>query len=610
MCGTTVLRSLVAVLAAVVVLFGYPGGAAAQAGSAQSADQGMQDRMRQMQQQIDELNRQLQQMKQEQAKTQQQVQATQQQATTAVQTVAAAQKKVDAADKSFNNFMKGFYGTLDMSIDGTTKGMQNMEAFGIAGCTGPGGTLPCTFNTTPKMTPNWGPNPFGRVGWMAMMASNGSNVGYRGTHKIDDSTVDFIYQVSTALNLAAAPGLQNTWTKQSNTVQGAIGLGDTYIGFQEKTWGKLKFGTMYMPYKTSTDRLNPFAGGLGDYAVVMGNTGGDNRIEFGTRADHVVLYNSPTWQGVSFDAAYQFGQNPDPYNNIVSLGGTDCYGGNLAGSGNLPLNCDDGGYNYGYSFDIKYELGGLYLTAAYELHGGVNRSSDGVGSNNPQYGALLGPPGPNGCATPAPGTNSLTLLNWTDYNTLCAEFPGAAAAGTPEYNAFYDTANEYAFKVGGQYTFPFGLSISYIWEELKRNVPFFLEYQNERQRTGDWVALDYNFNGGKDRVAAGWAHAGASEGDPGGQHNFNPYGVGQNTANMYTVGWWHKLDKQLTWYLQAADTVNNINAHYDIGAGGHGIKTDCHDATHPTFIDYSSFGPTTWGGCHPIGVSTGVNFKF
>jgi hypothetical protein len=28
------------------------------------------------------------------------------------------------------------------------------------------------------------------------------------------------------------------------------------------------------------------------------------------------------------------------------------------------------------------------------------------------------------------------------------------------------------------------------------------------------------------------------------------------------------------------------------------------------FIDYSSAGPTTWGGCHPIGVSTGVSYRF
>ena len=435
-----------------------------------------------------------------------------------------------------------------------------------------------------------------------MMASNGSNVGYRGSHQIDGSHVDFIYQVATALNMAAAPGLEDTWTKSSNKVTGALGLGDTYVGFQEKEWGKLKFGTMYMPYKTSTDRLNPFSGQLGNYSVIMGNTGGDNRIEFGTRADHVVVYNSPTWSGFSFDGAYQFGQNPDEYNNIVALGSTDCYGGNIPGSGNLPLNCDDGGYNYGYSFDVKYELGGLYLTAAYELHNGVNRSSDGVGSNSPFYGYLYGL-GPHSAL-------SNKYLDWADFLAFEGEYPNAAPAGSPEYNAWVDTANEYAFKFGGQYRFDFGLTISYMYEDLHRAVPYFMEFQNERQRTGDWLAVEYDFNGGRDRIAVGWAHAGASVGDPAGQHNFDPNAVGGNEANMYTMAFWHKFDKQTTFYLDVADTANDMNAHYDLGAGGHGIKTDCHDATHPLFIDYSSAGPTTWGGCHEIGVSTGINFKF
>jgi predicted porin/cell division protein FtsB len=598
MCGTRVLRSLAVLLTAAVVLFSYP-----VAGLAQSTTQSMQDRMHDLQQQIDQLNQQLKQMREEQAKTQQQVN------TTTAQTT-ATQKKVEAADKTMTDFMKGFFGTFDMSIDETTKGMDGMLAYPYT-CTGANGTPPCSIpaGTAPKSTPGWGPSPYGRVGWMGMMSSNGSNVGFRGQHKIDGTSVDFVYQVSTALNISAAPGLQDTWTKQSNTVIGAVGLGDTYIGFKQKEWGTLKFGTMYMPYKTSTDRLNPFSGGLGDYSVIMGNTGGDNRIEFGTRADHVVVYNSPNWSGLSLDAAYQFGQNPDPYNNIVALGGTDCYGGNEPGSGNLPINCDDGGYNWGYSVDMKYEIGGLYLTAAYELHSGVNRSSDGVGANSPIYGALLGPAGANGCATPA-NALSLQILDWNDYNAICAEFPGAAAVSTPEYSAAYDTADEFAYKFGVQYNFAFGLSIDYIFEELHRNVPQVLEFQNERQRSGDWLAFEYVFDGGADRVAIGWAHAGASVGDPGGQHNFNPGGIGDNEANMYTIGWWHKLDRQLSWYLQAAETANDGNAHYDIGAGGHGIKTDCHDATHPQFIDYSSAGPTTWGGCHEIGLSTGVNYKF
>ena len=101
---------------------------------------------------------------------------------------------------------------------------------------------------------------------------------------IPNSDIDFIYQVSTSIDMAAAPGLQDTWTKSSNTVQGAIGLGDTFIGLQNHSLGRLKFGEMYMLYKTSTDRLNPFGSGLGNYAVIMGNTGGDNRVEFGTRS--------------------------------------------------------------------------------------------------------------------------------------------------------------------------------------------------------------------------------------------------------------------------------------------------------------------------------------
>jgi hypothetical protein len=79
---------------------------------------------------------------------------------------------------------------------------------------------------------------------------------------------------------------------------------------------------------------------------------------------------------------------------------------------------------------------------------------------------------------------------------------------------------------------------------------------------------------------------------------------------MYTVAWKHRFDKSLYWYLDAVDTVNHGNAHYDIGAGGRGVTTDCHDGTNTVFTDYSSAGPTTWGGCHLIGFSTGLNYKF
>jgi predicted porin len=602
MIGTRARRPLVASLAALLVICVYPARTVfAQSTQDPNQNQSIQDKMRILQDRIDELNRELQAVKELQQQQSQQVQAVKQQQQQESQQVVAVtdtakkvQATVDKQQTAWTTFMKGFFGTLDASVDYTTKGMQGMVAYPYGYASGAPGS-PYVITGGPKA------GPYGNVGWLGAMSSNGTNVGYRGTHHVDDWDMDLIYQVATSFNLVAAPGVQNTWTKQSNTVQGAIGLGDTFIGFRKQDYGQLRFGELFMPYKTATDRLNPFAGQLGSYDVIMGNSGGDNRIEFGTRLDHVVDYSSPNWSGFSFEAAYAFGQQVDPNSNLVPLGSVDCTGGNLPGSGNLPMNCDDGGFDDAYSVAFKFDRDGLYLTAAYEMHKRVNRSSDGDGANSPLYNYWFGE-GPNG--------PDAKYLDWADYQAYAAEYPQAAPAGTPEYSTAYDVADEWAMKFGGQYSFDFGLTISYLYEDLHRDVPQVMEFQNERQRTGDWLALEQDFFGGRDRIAIGWAHAGATVGDPGGQHNFNPNGIGDNQANMYTIAWWHKLDKQLTLYFDAAETANDGNAHYDIGAGGHGIKTDCHDATHNQFTDYSSAGPTTWGGCHEIGISTGVNYRF
>jgi hypothetical protein len=150
--------------------------------------------------------------------------------------------------------------------------------------------------------------------------------------------------------------------------------------------------------------------------------------------------------------------------------------------------------------------------------------------------------------------------------------------------------------------------VSGIYEDMRRYLPADYQFQNERQRHGLWFALSEDFTP-KDNVSIGWAHAGATPGDPGGQHNYDPT-TKDDTANMYTIAWKHRFDKNVYWYVDAADTVNGRNAHYDIGAGGRGVTTDCHDGTTYAFVDYSSAGPTTWGGCHIIGFSTGVNYKF
>jgi predicted porin len=513
----------------------------------------------------------------------------------------AAAAKEAPKEPLFEKFMKGFYGTLDVSFDDVTKGINGLTAYNYSL------SDPTNPFSAPIQGPPKGVQQVGRLGYLPALSTNKSQIGYRNTHKIGSSDFDFIMQIETSLSITAAPGLRTDYTKQSNVVSGAIGLGDSWVGVQHNTWGKLKIGTAYSPYKKSTDAMNPFSGMLGDYAVIMGNTGGDNRVEFGTRLDHSIWYESPKlFHNIfSFDVLWSPGQNRTHDNTVQSQGSPDCNGGNMPGSGNLPIACDDGGFSDAYSVDFKAEIGGLYMTAAWEEHRAVNRNSDGVGANSLIYGYFFN----QGAANPAARTAS-PFLDWGLYDTYIAQY-GQAFAATNGFSAPYltDIGDETAYKVGAKYSFPMGLSVSAIWESMRRNIPNALQFQNERQRTGWWFAASQDLFGARDNISIGYGHAGATPGDPGGQHNYNPLAQ-PNTADMYTIAWRHKFDKQLTWYFDTALTINHGNAHYDLGAGGRGLTTDCHDGTHNFFNDYSSFGPTTWGGCRIQGFSTGLNYKF
>jgi predicted porin len=491
----------------------------------------LKEQMRIMMQQMQELQKQVQQLQQQQQQQTQQAQqappppvppAPMQPAQGGVvgpQVAAAA-----PAEPKFEKFLKGFYGTLDVSLDDATKGIRGLTAYSYsyAGA-GPGSGY---VNNGPK-----GTQITGSVGWLGDLSTNKSVLGYRGSHKIPGSDVDFIYQIETQPAITSSPGLNTSYTQQSNVVKGAIGYGDTFVGVSDNLWGKLKIGTTYAPYKKSTDRMNPFSGMLGDYAVVMGNSGGDNRVEFGTRLDHSIWYESPRWFGDTFsmDVLISPGANRTYDNVVQSAGSPDCSGGNTPGSGNLPQNCDDGGFGTAYSADLKFEYGGLYATAAWELHHAVNRNSDGIGSNSPYYGYLVGL-----------GNGVSPLLDWGTYNNYLNEYGLAfvnANGFTPPYAS--DVADEWAIKGGVQYTFDFGLAVSGIYEYMHRNLPPALEFQNERQRNGLWFAMSQTFSP-KDNLSIGWAHAGRTPGDPGGQHNYNPTS-NDDTANMYTIAWKHHL---------------------------------------------------------------------
>jgi len=187
----------------------------------------------------------------------------------------------------------------------------------------------------------------------------------------------------------------------------------------------------------------------------------------------------------------------------------------------------------------------------------------------------------------------------------------------PTFNPL-DVADEDAAKVGVQYKFSTGTSVAAIYEKLRRKVDSSLSDQNERQRNGFWLTATQQF-GADDAVDIGWAHAGKTPGDPG-QHNPDPTKADangffpnvDNSSNMYTVDWKHSLDKNLYWYITYATTVNARFAHYDLGAGGRSVTTDCHDAANPdtTGFDPNPGAPHCYTGARLQGVSLGLHYRF
>ncbi|MFI5182448.1 MAG: porin, partial [Thermoanaerobaculia bacterium] len=152
------------------------------------------------------------------------------------------------------------YGNFDVSFDYTTKGLQS----------------------------DYGDNggvPLGRMGWQPAIATNLSYLGLRGKQPLF-TDFNFVWQLEAGIDISATPGTKNTTSNNSDAVNGALFSRNSFLGFSGKSWGSLLIGKSETPYKTSTDRLNPFSGMLGDYRVMIGNTGGDNRVEYGLRASH------------------------------------------------------------------------------------------------------------------------------------------------------------------------------------------------------------------------------------------------------------------------------------------------------------------------------------
>lgn len=435
-----------------------------------------------------------------------------------------------------------FYGNLDLSIDNATKG--------IAGKIANDGTSV----------------PAGKLGWLPAISTNTSYLGLRGKHPLGNGLAA-VFQLETQLDISATAGTSNNNSANDSTVKGALTSRNSFLGLTGE-WGAVKIGKTDAPFKNSTAHLNPFSGTVGDYSAIIGNSGGDNRVEFGTRLDHALWYESPNLQGLTVNVLWSPGQNRSADNSIQAIGESSCAGGNVPGSGALPYGCNDGSYGTAYSVSGAFTQGPFHASVAYEMHKNVNRTSDADGS--------------------------VVTVNGTNYT-----FDNTVGLG-----------DEYGWRLGVQYKLPTHTTLGGVYEDLKRKLPY--HYFDERSRKAYWLLITQELTP-NDVIHFGWGHADKSPGSLG-EHNIETKPDADNAANMYSAMYRHALDKQTSWYAVYATQINHAAAHYDLGAGGRANTTDCHDGSQ---IASANPDPSSPGGgpfCYTGGklqaFSLGMTYKF
>src|ERR1039458_1528211 len=210
-------KSVLVALAAGMAVMSYSGGAYADDTQDNAA---LKEQMRIMMQRIDELTKQVQDLSKKQAPPPPMV-AVPPGTPAGTATPPAVAKAPASSEPKLDAFLKGFYGTLDVSFDDTTKGINGLTAYSYS-LVDPTNPHSGYVNNGPK-----GTQQVGRLAYTPALATNKSQIGYRFSHPIDDTGVDFLVQVETALALTASPGLKTSQYQQANVVNGAIGLGDT-----------------------------------------------------------------------------------------------------------------------------------------------------------------------------------------------------------------------------------------------------------------------------------------------------------------------------------------------------------------------------------------------
>jgi predicted porin len=180
------------------------------------------------------------------------------------------------------------------------------------------------------------------------VSSNSSTIYFRGTEDLGNGLSAF-WQIQTYFS---AGGTGNY--DKGNGYPDGVSSGNTYVGLEGKSWGKVLLGKHESPFKLLSRKVDLFSNQLGDSRNLVASAGsaGITSAGWDLRPANVIAYGTPNFNGFSALVAY------------VSNVGTGAAVDSPAGAGDA--NAVDA-----WSANATYENGPIYVGLGYERH---NRS--------------------------------------------------------------------------------------------------------------------------------------------------------------------------------------------------------------------------------------------
>jgi predicted porin len=303
----------------------------------------------------------------------------------------------------------------------------------------------------------------------------------------------------------------------SQNVSGVIGQGNSHVGLQSSSWGRVFFGRQDLHYFNTSGNISGKNSLRADsisliaYAGAYGRSGtpvnGGTAVANATRTQNVVHYTTPNWGGFTGIIAY----SSNPGGNETDIGNTASQSIRRGNAWNLNPNYAAANWQVGYSYWRSKPDSGM-------------------------------------------ATNVAALA------TTLAGISGIATA--------FGGSDQRAHRVYGDYTFGFGLKIGLAWDNSKlegNTGP--ADGVTLSKRTVWSIPAQYSFMG-KHQITGHYTWAKKDTADV-----INGFGS-DTAAHMWAIGYSYDLSKRTSVGLTYARITNHSNAGYNfftnagLGVGG------------------------------------------